>query len=436
MISMLCNAATLYVTPEEFGAKADGIHDDAPAFNKCIRTGKKIVLAKGRRYMIHGRLDWINSNSFELQGNDATIILASDYPLKEYDQIIGFSDHEILRSFFVINNLRIESHFGRKFSDRSRRGDTYIICLGRCERAEVRNVVFEDFGEYNNVSFLVNTGANLVFSDCKVKSHSHSEQGGALWVMNKYLSTMSLDMRRVDIDYDTKDECFCISLDPATALKECWFKASVRDCTFTGPGQVQSSGFFIEHTNTSNVISHFDVRFKGCTFVSKGKYPHRIVFYQSGTEPRNEFKTVYKKCCFEYAPKVKSELGLISMVPMYTGLSPQNVYTSFQNCVFNVKNVCSIIGDKDGETAGLCTFRNCSVNTDGELFVRVYNPGAGNVRISTRGGTMHCGGEFITTESMDARRTEFSNGSKDRLKVWKVGLSKEPLPVKMKGRIL
>ena len=99
------------------------------------------------------------------------------------------------------------------------------------------------------------------------------------------------------------------------------------------------------------------------------------------------------------------------MVPEDTGLSPENVYTSFQNCTFEVKNVCSIIGDKDGETAGLCTFRNCSVNTDGELFVRAYNPGAGNVRIRTRGGTMHFRGNHVTTESLDARRTVFANGS-------------------------
>lgn len=412
VVPLLCNAASsLYVTPEEFGAKADGIHDDAPAFNKCISSGRKIVLANGGRYVLHSRLDRINSKNFELQGNGATLILASDYPLKEYDEIIGFSDYGLSRESFAINNLRIESHFRNKFSDRSRRGDTYIICLGRFKRSEVRNVVFEDFGEYNNVTFLVNMGANLVFSDCKVKSHSHSLQGGALWVMNKYLSSMSLEMQRVDIDYDTKDECFCISLDPATDLRECWFKASVKDCTFTGPGKVQSSGFFIEHTNTSKVVSHFDVRFKGCTFVSKGKYPHRIVFYQSGAEPRNEFKTVYKRCRFEFAPKVKSEWGLISMVQKDTGLSPENVYTSFQNCTFEVKNVCSIIGDKDGETAGLCTFRNCSVNTDGELFVRAYNPGAGNVRIRTRGGTMHFRGNHVTTESLDARRTVFANGS-------------------------
>ena len=410
-VPMLCNAAALYVTPEEFGAKADGISDDAPAFNACIRSGKQIRLQQGRKYLLKSRLCRIAGPSFELKGNGATVIIDRTYPVAEYDQIFGHADYSSRHNSFIISDVSIECRLAQKFPQREKKGDTYIICIGLCDKAEISNVRFEDAGTYNNVTFLVNMGANLVFTDCKVKSHSRSGQGGALWVMNKYLGTMSLDMRRVDIDYDTKDECFCISLDPATELKECRFKATVRDCTFTGPGQVQSSGFFIEHSNTGKAVSHFDVRFLGSTFVSRGKYPHRIVFYQSGAEPRNEFKTVYKKCRFEYAPKVRSELGLISMVPMHTGRPPQNVYTAFRNCVFEVSNVCSIIGDKDGETAGMCAFRNCSVNTDGELFVRAYNPGAGDVRISTRGGTMHFRGNHVTTESLNARRTVFANGS-------------------------
>lgn len=423
-------SAAGHVTPEMFGAVGDGIHDDAPAFSKCIRSGMAISLLEGRRYAFHSRISWIDSNSFELQGNGATIILSKDYPLKEYDQIFGFSDHDVQRNSFIINNLRIECRFAQKFPDKNRPGDTYIICLGRCGRAQVSGVVFEDLGQYNNVSFIVNTGANLVLRDCVIKSHSNSKQGGALWVMNKYLDRMNLKISGVNIDYGTQDECFCISFDPRSSLPGCRIKARVSDCVFSGPGSVQSSGFFIEHSNTDTAESHFDARFTSCTFRSVGTYPHRIVFYQSGKVPGNSFRTVYKDCDFVFRPRVHSEVGLISMPPKDRGVYKKNIFTEFKGCRFDISNVSSLIGDKDGETTGTCSFTNCSISTDGELFVRRYNPGAGDVDIRTKNGAMTFAGDHITTESLDAKGTVFRSSRSYGVKVWKEGLSREPLPVK------
>ena len=399
--------AVITVSPEAFGAKGDGMHDDAPALNACIRSGKTIVLSKGGKYALHSRLVGIENDRFELLGNDATLVLADDYPLKEYDQIFGFADHEVQREGFKMEHVRIECFLGQKFSERSKRGDTYIICLGKCRKAEIKYVDFVDFGEYNNVSFLVNTGANLRFSDCHVTSHSKSLQGGALWVMNKYLRTMSLEMRRVTVDYDTRDECFCIAHSAASGLAECDIKSRIRDCTFTGPGQVQSSGFLIEYAHSDQSVTRFDVQFNACSFISRGLYPHRIIFYQSGAVPGNDFKTVYKKCRFVFKPQTHSEVGLIAMLPRKLGIDKQHIRTEFKSCSFDISNVCSIIGDKDGETAGTCVFNNCDIITDEALFVRKYNPGAGDITIQTVRGTMKGAGTRITTESIEAKNTRF-----------------------------
>ena len=63
------------VSPEAFGAVGDGISDDSPAFNRCISEGLPVVLAKGKSYRLKTALNAIHSESFELRGNGARLIV-------------------------------------------------------------------------------------------------------------------------------------------------------------------------------------------------------------------------------------------------------------------------------------------------------------------------------------------------------------------------
>lgn len=399
-----------FVTPEQFGAPADGAGDDAPAFNACIRSGLPMSLKKDKTYILRSRLERISGNSFVLDGNGATLVIDSSYPVLASDCLFAFENDYDSRDVFKVKNLYIKSYLGPKFTDASRRGDTYVFYVGNCAKAEFRNVDFEDFGRYNNLSFIVNAGANMSLRDCRIVSHSRSVQGGALWLMNKYREQLRLSLRNVDIDYDTHDECLCVAVDAASELSDMKLRAKISSCNFRSASSVDNPGFVILYCHSDRIVPDIEAVFRHCSFVTEKGLPKRILAFQSTRSPAvpdNHIAASFNRCSFVNKPAVYSDTGLFWMPHKTPQTRPEQYLMRFVKSSIEASNVCSVIGDKDGETCGTLEFRACDVRTDGELFVRRYNPGAGNLHIRAIASVMQCSGKYVTTETIEARRTSF-----------------------------
>lgn len=77
----LADKAREIVTPQDFGAKADGVHDDTQAIRKAIQALKSVVLPAGR-YRITGSIELPDACRLRGRGEGATIIEAAtqDFP--------------------------------------------------------------------------------------------------------------------------------------------------------------------------------------------------------------------------------------------------------------------------------------------------------------------------------------------------------------------
>jgi len=362
-----------------------------------------------------------------LDGKGATLCIAQDYPVHEYDAIICFKNDYEPRRRFVLKNLNIECRLGQKFNDRSRLGDTYMIYLGNCDKAVVKNVSFSDYGKCNNVSFLVNAGANLDVVDCNIVSHSGSQQGGGLWLMNKYRDEITLRMNNVYLEYDSRDERVCIAADGKTQLRSSTICADIRNCTFKAGGDTPSSGFFIMYSNSERTETRIRTAFRRCRFVNRDCRQKPVLSCQGAPAvASNSFKAFFKSCSFDYSPSSPSREGLFKFPQKNTGIPRDFASMKFANCYISARRVPTIIGDYDGATVGKFEFHHCTVSTDSALFVRNANPGEGDILISCFDSDFRFGGNYVTTEGLYARRSRFYAGAATA-GLHKAGNSRHPL---------
>lgn len=401
-----------FVTPEQFGASSNGTGDASPALNACIRSGVPIRLKKDGVYTLRSRLERIHGSFFEMDGCGAMLVIDSAYPVAASDIIFGFENDFDRRALFSVKNLIIRSHLGPKFSDPQRRGDTYLFYIGNCDKAEFLNVDVEDYGKYNNLSLIVNAGANMNIRNCRMVSRSRSVQGGALWVMNKYREKLRLVMKNVDIDYDTHDECLCLAIDAAAQIPSMRLRADIASCRFRSATSVDNPGFVILYSHSARIVPDIEAVFRNCSFETKGGFPKRVMAFQSTCSPSvpdNNLSAEFRHCSFVIKPALHSDTGLFWMPQLTPETTPEQYRMRFVNSTVDVSNVCSIIGDKNGETCGTLEFKSCRVNTDGELFVRQYNPGAGRLTVRTIGSEMKCSGKYVTTERLESKRSVFKS---------------------------
>ena len=130
--------------------------------------------------------------------------------------------------------------------------------------------------------------------------------------------------------------------------------------------------------------------------------------YQCPPVPEALYSCTFQKCLFDFAPQKFSDVGLIALIQQDRGIAADHIRSTFRNCDFRIRNICSIIGEKDGPVNGSLYFYNCRISTDGELFSRKYNAGVGDIRILTRGGKMKYRGENPSTEQLNTKNTLFS----------------------------
>ena len=141
------------VTPEMFGAKGDGVTNDATAINQALAGGNKIVIFSNKTYRVQNSCN-IYSNT-KIIGN-CSIIDATRCPF-----IIGETG-DYAYGYDGTNNVLIEG----LFVDLNGASTDHIIM------AHAQNVSVKDCTFYNNAEHAIelNSSKNVVFDNCIFKN--------------------------------------------------------------------------------------------------------------------------------------------------------------------------------------------------------------------------------------------------------------------------
>ncbi len=375
------------LSPDDFGAMGNGFSDDAPAFNKCISLGKPVALKPGKTYLLKSRLEGITTDRFFLKGNGATIVVGADYPLRRYDNIFCFCDGSYTREYFKISDVNLVFLPSQKFSDKYAIGDTFFFYPENCSVVEFSNVSFNAPSLYNNVTFFSTFGVKkLRVSDCIIKINTLSKQGGAFWLINRYMSKTDVRIQNCTFEHDTWDECICFSAADLSGPKSSRIRAVVKNSKFLSACNSESSGFIIVY-NHNPAFADINVTFSGCDFVAKGTNTRKIVSYQTGGDTSFRYgvmRTSFRNCSFDYSSEIEGDKGLLTL----GGISDsrrEDFLFDFSDCSFKVRNIHPIIGDKDGSRMGRYVFRNCIIDSDSEPFKKNYNLTTSEIYISING---------------------------------------------------
>lgn len=415
LCSQFAIAASDNFTPEFFGAKGDGVNDDSYAFSECLKTGKTIWLNRGKTYRLESRIVTKVLSHLVIKGNDAKIVISAKYPLTKSDRIFSVEGNDNAKVKLDVSNIEIICELGQKFEDRNELGDTYMFSVSNGGQIKMRNVKFETSGYYNNVSFLVSTGNNILIENCDIKLNTLSRQGGILWLMNKTEYECDVKLKNCRFEYESQDECMCFATARRNNLERCFFNVAVNDCVFYSKGKCNSSGFIIVYNHSNGVVADFDVKYNNTKFYSSGNYLRHIQTYQCGTDSTKNygrFLTSYKKCLFDFSTNEITEGGIIGLLPNKSnGVSFSDVGYSFSSCTFNVKNIDLLIGDKDGNRKGFYEFKKCDIHSNRGLFLKKYNSGMGNIEIVLNNTKCQSMDEMVTKEKLTNRRS-FYNGKK------------------------
>lgn len=99
-----------YVTPQFFGAKADGVTDDTVAIQKAIDSGKKVVIPATEKFYAISKPLIINRNSVEIVGENRESLHNDDRKvlLKAINRFYSFFKLEENSSSLRLKNLTID----------------------------------------------------------------------------------------------------------------------------------------------------------------------------------------------------------------------------------------------------------------------------------------------------------------------------------------
>lgn len=411
IVSGKVDSSVGYVSPETFGAKGDGVSDDSPAFNKCLESGKVIRLQKGKIYTFHTRISEISKETMTLEGNNASLVIAADYPLNQYESVFRFAGSVVKRNLLRVEDLSIRCLLGQKFSDSQKVGDTFIFATSKCNVVQMKNVTFRCTTEYNNVTFLVSEGGDVSMDKCDVVLNTRSKQGGIFWMMNRYKDNVNIALSNCRFEYDTQDEVMCFSAYGKVDYPRFAMNVNVSNCSFYSNGNTPSSGFIISYNHAEGVFMDAKIQYTGCTFKTDGLYKRKIQSYQCGNKGGDygSFKTKFTKCNFIFNLKRKDETGILGLLPAGNSIPGNRISYDFENCCFDIQNTSTLIGDKDGDNKGVYRFTKCSFNSNGSLFNKHYNQGSGLIDVVLKDCKGKMNDETLSTENLQLTNSSFLN---------------------------
>lgn len=148
-----------YVTPEQFGAKGDGVTDDANAFQSALDTKKRIVLTHGKTYIIGTELQ-LRSGTY-IEGCGA--IVKASTAFLPYTNIMMAREHGMgsdiggyeQNADITINNLVM---------DASKRPLVGGIGIGHAHNIRISNCEFYNWASWHPIEF--NSTLNGIIDNC------------------------------------------------------------------------------------------------------------------------------------------------------------------------------------------------------------------------------------------------------------------------------
>lgn len=410
-------AESKIVLPEMFGAVGDGINDDSKALEECLKSGQTIWLGKGKTYRLCSRIATRGLSRLVIKGNGAKIVVSEQYPVTQYDIIFCINGNEQEEIRVNVSDLEIVCELGQKFEDREEKGDTDIFYVTNGGWVQMSNVRFATTGQYNNVSFLVSTGNNILFQDCDIRLNTLSKQGGVLWLMNKTEPECDIKLENCRFEYESQDECMCFSGSFAgrSEVASCSINASIENCDFVSSGLCRSSGFIIAYNHSGTTTADIHIQYEKTRFHSSGSFLRRIQTYQCGNDSIHNygrFLTSYKNCLFEFSTTEIMEGGILGLLPLIgNSVNASDIGYEFRKCTFDIANINMLIGDKDGNKKGFYHFNNCDISSNRSLFLKKYNSGTGDIEILLKNTRCQSIDEFVTKERLVTHRS-FFNGKK------------------------
>lgn len=400
-----------YITPEQCGAKGDGVSDDSPAFSQCLKSGKVIKLSKGKTYVLHSRIAEISNDSLILDGNDARLLVASNYPTNLYERIFRFGVGVRKPKLLRVSHLSISCLLGQKFGDKQKRGDTFIFATSKCDEVQMNKVKFICSTEYNNVTFLTSDGGNVALENCHIVLNTRSVQGGIFWMMNKYKEKVNIKLHNCYFEHDSQDETMCFSAHSTVAYPRFAMNVKVANCKFYSNGRTNSSGFIISYNHAEGVLMDANIQYADCVFSTDGLHKRCIQSYQCGEKGGDygTFKTKFKKCHFDFNLKRRDETGILSLLPVSNTIPKDSIYYDFDNCKFNISNTSTLIGDMDGDKKGAYKFMKCAFVSDASLFNKRYNKGNGQIDVVLKDCEGRLNDETLSSENLYMSNCRFEN---------------------------
>ena len=412
-----------YVTLESYGAKGDGVHNDASALNKCIEEGKNVELLPNKTYLLDSPIAPIECDTFCMKGNGASIVIPKTYPVTSSCAIFYLS-HKQNPKLFKVEDVSMVCQLEKKKTVPAK--DTYVFLSKNCDKVEFKKLFFRCTGKYNNVTFLRSEGGDLLMDSCNVVMNTFSEVGGIFWLINKFKTHCNVNVKNSYFEYESKDECMCFSSSADTKIDKAYINVSVNNCKYKTLAQSKSSGFFIVYAKKSNAYSDIDVKYNNCSFESHGKYLRYIQSYQCGKDSLcdyGKFRTEYKNCKFDFhmdRDNADDERGLLGLVYLKSNnMKKSNVGYVFRDCDFRLQGIHPIVGDKDSNRKGYYEFYNCTINSDDRAFQKKYNEFAGDVSLLLKECNVVSNDEFLNHENVDMTKCSFKhpNGRSKSVKI-------------------
>jgi|GEM_PF-2266336 hypothetical protein len=411
-----------YVTPESFGAKGDGKSDDSPAISKCLRSGKPIRFTSGKNYLLVSALQHSKSDELRIDGNGAKLTVSEKYDIKENGALFYFGMPR--KKNLEVSDLEIDCLLGQKFSDKEKRGDTYIFSVESCEKVKFANVKFKSEKHYNNVTFLRDNGSRFLnIENCRIVINTLSTQGGILWLMNQRDSICSVSIKNSYFEHDAKDECMCFSVYNKYDKKLCKMDVNVEKCEFYSKCESPSSGFILVYSHSQKAYSTINVKYKACSFKTSGaSYSRKIQGYQICTGDSKYdygiFNTEYEDCKFDFDFKTIKQSGIAGILySKGTSMNPESIYYKFNKCEFKLRNTSPLIDDGNQYRKGTYEFNDCKFETDGKLFVKNKRSSDTDVRIKLTNCDIKSNDDVISTEYVIAKKCRFVNKSKNPIQL-------------------
>ena len=188
------NTGIFYTTPENFGAKGDGITDDTTAFSSAFATRLPVYLRSDAVYLLS---DGFNiADDTIIYGNNAKLLINS------YTGTGNFQYH-FLRgatgTTLTISDLVIEFHYEstNPYEDFAIIGHQFAgVTLKNCE------ITVDSTSNSPTIIFLL-SGKNVILESCRLINNSQKIKGGVCWlkgdnsydvvIKNSYLENTSND---------------------------------------------------------------------------------------------------------------------------------------------------------------------------------------------------------------------------------------------------